>query len=69
MSVYMIVDAKEILDRQKYGEYIQKVPQTIAKIRYHSREGDNHLGTPDYRLVAPLREQSARGNAVVVEGI
>ena len=31
MSVYMIVEAKEIMDKQKYGEYVQKVPQTVKK--------------------------------------
>jgi uncharacterized protein (DUF1330 family) len=31
MSVYMIVETKEVIDKQKYGEYIQKVPQTIEK--------------------------------------
>jgi uncharacterized protein (DUF1330 family) len=27
------------------------------------------LNSPEYRMVAPLREQSAKVNAVVVEGI
>jgi hypothetical protein len=27
MSVYMIIEAKEVMNKQKYGEYIQKVPQ------------------------------------------
>jgi uncharacterized protein (DUF1330 family) len=29
MSVYMIVEAKEIMDKERYGEYIRKVPPTI----------------------------------------
>lgn len=41
MSVYMIVEAKEVMDKKKYGEYIQKVPETIAKFggRYLARGG------------------------------
>jgi uncharacterized protein (DUF1330 family) len=96
MSVYMIIEAKEIMDRTKYGEYIEKVPQTIKKYggKYLARGGNVTVvsGTwnparliivefasmdkfhtwwrsPEYRAVAPLREQSAKTNAVVVEGI
>jgi uncharacterized protein (DUF1330 family) len=31
MAVYMIVEAKEISDEKRYGEYIKKVPATIEK--------------------------------------
>lgn len=27
------------------------------------------LNSPEYRMIAPLREQSAKVNAIVVEGI
>jgi uncharacterized protein (DUF1330 family) len=41
MSVYMIVEAKEVMDKQKYGEYISKVPRTIEQFggRYLARGG------------------------------
>jgi len=95
MSVYMIVEAKEIMDKEKYGEYIKKVPQTIKSFggKYLVRGGQVTVVTGDwnparviivkfdsmdkfqawwssseYRSVAPLREQSAKTNAVVVEG-
>lgn len=96
MPVYMIVEAKEVMDKQKYGEYIQKVPQTIEKFcgKYLARGGqvkvvsgdwnparliivefesmdkfESWWDSPEYRKVAPLREQSAKTNAIVVEGI
>jgi uncharacterized protein (DUF1330 family) len=96
MAVYMIVEAKEIMDMNKYGEYIRKVPITIAKFggRYLARGGQvltlsgdwnpsrliivefasmekfrSWWNSSEYRLVAPLREQSAKTNAVVVEGV
>ncbi|MFA6358648.1 MAG: DUF1330 domain-containing protein [Candidatus Omnitrophota bacterium] len=96
MSVYMIVEAKEVTDKNKYSEYIQKVPQTIAKFggKYLARGGkvltvagdwnpprliivkfasmDNFQSwwnSSEYKLVAPLREQSAKTNAIVVEGL
>lgn len=96
MSVYMIVEAKEIMDKEKYGEYIQRVPQTIEKFggKYLVRGGQvttvsgdwnparliivkfNSMdkfqawwNSSEYRRVAPLREQSARMNAIVVEGV
>lgn len=95
MSVYMIVEAKKIMDKTKYGEYIQKVPRTIEKFagKYLARGGEikvvsgdwnpNRLiivefesmdkfkawwNSSEYRAIAPLREQSAKTNAVVVEG-
>jgi len=96
MSVYMIVEAKEVMDPKGYGEYIQKVPQTIAKfggkylvrggsvtvlsgdwdpsrviiVEFESKEKfQSWWNSPEYRAVAPLRERSARMNAVVIEGL
>ena len=36
-----IVEAQEVMDKQKYGEYIQKVPQTIEQFggKYLTRGG------------------------------
>ena len=95
MPVYMIVEAKEVLNREMYDEYIQKVPQTIERFggKYLVRGGQTTVvsgdwapdrliivefesmekfrawcNSPEYRAVAPLREQSARTNAVVVDG-
>ena len=96
MAAYMIVEAKEVFDREKYGEYIQKVPEIVARFggKYLARGGEvtvvtgnwqparliiiefesmdrfqAWLNSPEYRAVAPLREQSAKVNAVVIEGI
>ncbi len=96
MAVYMIIEAKEVMDKAGYGEYIKKVPQTIEKFggKYLARGGNvtvvsgdwkpNRViivefasmdkfnawcRSPEYRAIAPLREQSAKTNAVVVEGI
>ncbi len=96
MPVYMIVEAKEISDKKKYAEYIQKVPQTIEKFggRYLVRgsqvkvvSGDWNpsrliivefesidrfnawWNSAEYRAIAPLREQSAKTNAVLVAGV
>lgn len=96
MSVYMIVEAKEVMDSKGYGEYIQKVPQTIAKFggKYLVRGGpvtvlsgdwdpsrviivefesmekfQGWWNSSEYRAVAPLRERSAKTNAVVIEGL
>lgn len=96
MAVYMIVEAKEVKDKEKYREYIQKVPETIEKFqgKYLARGGGVSVvsgdwkperliiveftsmdkfqawfDSPEYRLIAPLREQSAITNAIVVEGI
>lgn len=96
MPVYMIVEAKEIMDKNKYALYIQKVPQTIEKfggkylvrggqvtaisgdwnparliiVEFGSMDGfHSWWNSLEYRMVAPLREQSAKVNAVVVEGI
>jgi len=96
MPVYMIIEAKEVKDKNGYGQYIRQVPETIAKFggRYLARggkvkvvAGDWNPGrviilefpsmdkyeawwnSPEYRAVAPLREKSARVNAVVLEGL
>lgn len=96
MPVYMIVEAVEVADREKYGEYIQKVPQTIEKfggeylvrggqitvvsgdwspsrliiVKFGSMDKFNAWwNSSEYRAIAPLREQAAKTNAIVAEGI
>lgn len=96
MAVYMIIEAKEIMDRSQYGEYIEKVPRTIEKFggKYLARGGEVTVvsgdwkparlivvefasmekfhawwRSPEYRAISPLREQSAKTNAIVVEGV
>jgi uncharacterized protein (DUF1330 family) len=96
MPVYMIVEAKEVLIKEMYGEYIRHVPRTIEQYggKYLARGGQTAVvagdwnparliivefgsmekfkawwNSPEYRTVAPLREQSTRTNAVVIEGI
>jgi len=96
MSAYMIIEVKEIMDKGKYGEYVQKVPQTVLKFggKYLARSGQVKAVTgiwnpsqliiiefesmdkfnawqnsPEYQAVVPLREKSAKTNAVVVEGV
>jgi len=92
----MIIEAKEVVDKKRYGEYIQKVPPTIEKfggtylarggkvtvvagdwnparviiVRFESMDRFNAWwNSPEYRAVAPLREEGARTNAVVIEGV
>ncbi len=92
----MIVEAKEVMDKEKYGEYIKRVPQTIEEFggEYLARGGKVKVvsgdwnparliivkfdsmekfqawwNSPEYRAVAPLREQATKTNAVVVEGV
>jgi uncharacterized protein (DUF1330 family) len=96
MSVYMIVEAKEVFDKQKYSEYISKVPKIIERFggKYIVRGGDVSVvagdwkparviivefesmekfeawwNSPEYRAIAPLRENGAKTNAIVVKGI
>jgi len=96
MAVYMIIEAKEVMDKEGYGEYIRQVPQTIERFggKYLARGGRIKVvagdwdprrviivqfdsmekftawwDSPEYRAIAPIRERSARTNAVVVEGI
>ena len=92
----MIVEVKEVFDPQKYGEYVQKVPETVRKFggKYLVRGGQAEAvagdwkperlimvefesmkrfrdwwNSPEYKMVAPMREQSAKTDAVVVEGV
>lgn len=96
MSVYMIVEAKEIRDKEKYGRYIRAVPETINKFggKYLARGGkvivvsgdwyparliivefesiekfQAWLGSPEYKAISELREESAITNSVVIEGV
>lgn len=50
MSVYMIVEVKEVFDKQKYGEYIKKVPQIIEQFggKYIVRGGDVSVVAGDW---------------------
>jgi len=50
MSVYLIVEAKEITNKQMYGEYIQKVPQTIERFggKYLARGGQIEVLSGDW---------------------
>ncbi|MDD5066746.1 MAG: DUF1330 domain-containing protein [bacterium] len=96
MSVYMIVETKEVTDKQGYDKYIREVPRTVEQYggKYLARGSDVTVmsgdwqpqrliliefgspekfrawrDSPEYRQVAPLRERSARVNAVVVTGV
>ncbi len=96
MSVYMIVEAKKVIDEKKYSAYIKQVPKTIEKfggkylargnqvevisgnwkperliiVQFDSFDQFNRWwNSPDYRAVAPLREQGAKVNAIVVRGV
>lgn len=95
MPVYMVIEAKEVMDKNKYIEYIKQVPPIVEKFggKYLARGGKVTVvsgdwnparviiiefastdkfnawwNSPEYRLVAPLREQSAKVNAVIIEG-
>jgi len=96
MAVYMIVETKEVMDGEKYREYIKKVPWTIEKFggKYLTRGGKVEIisgnwrperlivitfhsmrkfiawwNSPEYKAIAPLREESAKTNAIVVQGL
>jgi len=96
MPVYMIVEAKEVMDKKRYAEYIQKVPQVIEKfggkylvrggkvtvasgdwnpsrmiiVQFETMEKFNAWwNSPEYQAIASLREEAARTNAIVVEGV
>jgi len=96
MSVYFTVEIKEIFDKEKYMQYVSKVPPIVEKFggKYLARGGNtitiagdwNPLrfiiiefeniekfnawwNSPEYRAVAPLREQSAKTNAIVADGV
>jgi len=51
MAVYMIVEVKGVRDKQKYGEYVQKVPQTVAKFggKYLVRGGKAETVTGNWK--------------------
>ncbi len=51
MSVYMIVEAKDVFDQEKYGEYIKRVPAIVEKFggRYLARGGDITVVSGDWR--------------------
>ena len=53
MPVYLIVETKEVIDKQKYGEYIQKVPRTIDKFggKYLARGGQVTVFSGDWKPV------------------
>jgi len=92
----MMVEATEVFNKEKYGEYIRQVPKIVEQYggKYLARggnvaviSGDWHperivliefgsmekfqswWRSPEYQAVAPLREQGAKVNAVVVEGV
>lgn len=96
MAVYLIVEVKEIFNKEKYAQYIQDVPLTIEKFggRYLSRGAEVKVisglwhparliivefdsmdqfnawwNSPEYKILAPLREQGAKTDAIVVEGV
>ena len=47
----MIIEAKEVMDRAKYGEYIEKVPRTIEKFggKYLARGGQVTVVSGDWK--------------------
>ena len=61
MPVYFIVEIKEIFDKEKYMQYMSKVPAIVEKF-------NTWRHSPQYSTVAPLREQSAKTNAIVADG-
>ena len=92
----MMVEVKEIYDKEKYMQYVGKVPAIVEKFggRYMIRGGKTTVidgdwnplrfimiefenmdkfnawwNSAEYKAVAPLREESAKTNAVVIEGI
>lgn len=50
MSVYMIIEIKEIMDKDKYGEYIKKVPSIVEKFggKYLARGGKIKVVSGDW---------------------
>ena len=51
MPVYMIVDVRKIRDKQKYAEYVRKVPATLRRFggRYLARGGKTFAASGDWR--------------------
>jgi uncharacterized protein (DUF1330 family) len=96
MPVYLIVEPKDIIDKEMYKEYARKVLKNVEKYggRYLTRNGEVFLiegnwkperlviiefeskvkfetwwNSKEYRDIAILRENSARVNAILVEGV
>ncbi|HNX81440.1 MAG TPA: DUF1330 domain-containing protein [Candidatus Omnitrophota bacterium] len=96
MSVYMVIEAQKVWDKEKYGEYVQKVPPIVEKFggKYLARGGAVTLiagdwnparliiiefgcrekfqawwNSPEYKAVAPLREEAALVNAILIDGV
>jgi uncharacterized protein (DUF1330 family) len=96
MTVFMIIEPREVWDPRMYGEYCSKVPAVVERFggRYLARDMCPHCvagdwspskvviiefpsrerfeawwSSPEYRTVAPLRERSAKVNAVLVNGL
>lgn len=38
MAVYMIVEAKEVMDKKGYGEYIRMVPMSIVRLLLYAKK-------------------------------
>ena len=51
MPVYMIVEAKDVTDKNGYGEYVRKVPETIEKFggEYLARGGQVAVVSGDWK--------------------
>ena len=51
MSVYMIVEAKEVFNTAKYGEYVRLVPALVEKFggRYLARGGEVTVVEGDWK--------------------
>ncbi len=95
MSVYMIIEPVEIMNKEKYEKYRNKVPNTIEKyggqylavgeptlvigdwkpervviIEFESMNKFlSWWDSPEYREIVPLREQSAKVNVILVQGL
>ena len=54
MAVYMIVEAKTVMDKEGYGEYVRRVPQIVEKFggKYLARGGKTRVVAGDW---APQR--------------
>ncbi|HNX90317.1 MAG TPA: DUF1330 domain-containing protein [Candidatus Omnitrophota bacterium] len=51
MSVYMLIEAKKVMDPEMYGEYMKKVPPIIQKFggRYLARGGTINAVLGDWK--------------------
>ncbi len=68
MAVYMIVEVTQVSDKQRYAEYVQKVPQIVAKFggEYLARGGEVKAISGDWhpgRLVIIEFESMAKFEA------